>query len=91
MSITHEVKSIGNTATRVGPAIVHSGVDFTIQNISDVNDIFLGDSNVTTVNYGFKLFPRTALSIELDGHDTMYAISSASATNVAIMYADLEY
>lgn len=91
MSTIHQVKSVGTTSTLVGPKTVHSGVDFTIQNVSDVDIVYIGGSDVTTTDYGFKLFPRTAISIELDGNDTIYAVSSASATNVAVMIANLEY
>jgi|SanBayMetagenome_1026888.scaffolds.fasta_scaffold55631_2 hypothetical protein len=56
-----------------------------VQNINDSGFVYLGNENVSTSDYGFKLFPGQALSIELRPYDRLYAVSSASSMEAAVM------
>lgn len=48
-----------------------------VQNVSDTEYIYIGNSDVTTANYGFRIYPRQAFTIELRPFDRIYAIGSA--------------
>ncbi len=85
----HEVISLTTTAVAVSPANTHSGMDITIQNVSPSGYAYLGTEGVTTSNFGYRLAPGHAFSIELAPNDSLYAIASAPV-NIAVFQFDLE-
>jgi hypothetical protein len=90
MAVTHNLITLNNTtATPVSLTGNHAGRDITIQNVSSSATVYLGAEGVTTSNYGYKLAPNTAWSVELKAGDALYAISSASS-NVAVLQLGLE-
>lgn len=87
----HAVITLSNTnPTRLTPAGMHSGLDITIQNVSDEGYVYLGDSTVTTSNYGYRISPNNAISFELPEKDTMYAIGSENGVQIAVIKTNLE-
>ena len=78
------------TPTLLSPAGTHSGLDFTLQNVNASGYIYLGTSTVSDDNYGFRLYPNQAISVELNGRDAIYAISSAPNMKVAVLSVALE-
>jgi hypothetical protein len=79
------------TPVRLTPNGAHSGMDITIQNVSSSANVYLGaNAQVSNENYGFRLKPDFAWSIELTGKDALYAIASAPNTKIAILKASLE-
>ena len=79
------------TPVRLTPNGAHSGMDITIQNVSSSANVYLGaNAQVSDENYGFRLKPDFAWSIELTGKDALYAIASAPDTKIAILKASLE-
>ena len=90
MAVNHEVYTIGNeTAILIGPGENHAGRDITIQNLSSVNNVYIGGEGVTTESFGYMLEPKAAWSVELRGGDNIYAISDGTA-NVAVFMLGLE-
>lgn len=90
MAVTHNLIELNNeTATPVSVTGNHAGRDITIQNVSSSATVYLGAEGVTTSNYGYKLAPNTAWSVELMRGDAIYAISS-STSNVAVFQLGLE-
>lgn len=85
----HQVISLTSTATAVSPANTHSGMDITIQNVSASGYAYLGAEGVTTSNFGYRLAPGHAFSIELAPNDFLYAVSS-TPVNIAVFQFDLE-
>ena len=79
-----------STATRLTPNGVHSGMDITIQNISDENFVYIGGEGVDLENFGYRLNPGSAISFELPGKDALYAIADANETLIAIIKTNLE-
>jgi hypothetical protein len=77
--------------TVVSTAGVHSGEDITIQNVDPEAVVYLGDSSVSSTNYGFMLNPGAAWSVELPPKDNIYAISGTNGSKVAILKVSLEY
>ena len=79
-----------SSATRLTPNGTHSGMDITIQNVHATAVVYIGGLGVTTLNYGFKLSPSNAFSIELPGSDALYAISDTNGSKIAVLKTNLE-
>jgi hypothetical protein len=65
-------------------------MDITIQNIHASAYVYLGGEGVTTSSYGYRLNPGTAISFELPGKDSLYAITATSGSQVAVIKTNLE-
>lgn len=89
---SHSVKTINSTeALRLTPNGMHSGMDITLQNVNDAGIIYLGgDDTVSSTNYGYRLQPEQAWSVELPGRDALYAISSVDGMGLACFELSLE-
>jgi hypothetical protein len=87
----HAHTTLSNTtATRLTPNGIHSGMDITIQNIHESAYVYVGGEGVTASDYGYRIAPGAAFSIELPGLDALYAISSVNNSKVAILQTGLE-
>lgn len=87
----HSLVTLSNTsATRLTPNGKHSGMDITLQNVNETGYIYLGGEGVTSSNYGFRIMPNHSFSIELNGNDAIYAISSTNGLSLAVLKARLE-
>jgi hypothetical protein len=78
------------TATRLTPNGLHSGMDITVQNIHESAYVYVGGEGVTASDYGYRIAPGAAFSIELPGQDALYAISTVNSSKVAILQTGLE-
>lgn len=88
---THNLITLSDTtATRLTPNGLHGGMDITIQNTDDTAYVYLGGEGVTSLDFGHRLSPGAAWSVELPGKDAIYAISDTNATVIAIMNIGLE-
>ena len=88
---THSLKTLSNTTSlRLTPNGVHSGMDITLQNVNDSGYVYVGGSDVSTTNYGFRIMPNHSISFELPGSDSLYAVSSVNAMKVAVLQTNLE-
>ena len=65
-------------------------MDITIQNVNDYGYIYVGDSGVTTTNYGYRISPSHAISFELSGEDDLYLIAENSDMLAAVLKINLE-
>jgi hypothetical protein len=92
MATYHELITLSNeTETELTPeGKVHSGLDLTVQNVHATATVYIGGIGVTAENYGFKLEPKEAFSIELNPRDELYAISDTDGATVALLRALLE-
>ena len=87
----HATISLSNTtATRLTPNGLHSGLDITIQNVSDTAYVYLGGEGVNPEDFGYRLAPGAAWSIELPGQDALYAISDTDNSYLAMLKTGLE-
>lgn len=84
--IRHQIKSISaTTPTELTIEDSINGVNtLIIQNIYDAEYVYIGNSNVSNLDYGFLLHPRQAFTIELRPQDRIYAVGS-STMNVVCM------
>jgi hypothetical protein len=88
---SHALTTLSNSAaTRLTPAGVHSGMDITIQNVSDENYVYVGGEGVSLQDFGYRLSPGSAISFELPGKDALYAIAGVDETMIAIIKTNLE-
>lgn len=88
---THALTTLSNTeATRLTPPGLHSGMDITLQNVNTDAYVFVGGEGVTTTNYGYRIAPDNAWSVELPGQDALYAISDTNGAYVAMLQTGLE-
>lgn len=88
--IRHEIKSLSNTVASnldIQQAI-KSAYTLIIQNVNSSGYIYVGNNNVTNINYGFKLYPTQIATIELPSRNSLYAVSSQSEMNISIMEID---
>lgn len=77
-------------ATRLTPVGSHSGMDITVQNLHESGYVYLGGEGVNSEEFGYRLAPGAAWSIELPGSDALYAIGSTSSIYVAVLQTGLE-
>ena len=92
MATVHQTHTLTNagTAYEILPAIGGNGKDVTIQNNNATASILIGGPGVTTTDYGFKILPNAAISFELDGSDSIWAVSSTDEATVHTLRIDLE-
>jgi hypothetical protein len=67
-----------------------SGFDITVQNVNDSGYIYVGGSDVSSSNYGYRIAPNQAFSVELSGQDDLYVAGSTSGLSVAALLFHLE-
>ena len=88
---THSLTTLTNSAAlRLTPNGLHSGMDITIQNVDSSAYVFLGGEGVTASDYGYRLAPGSAWSVELPGLDAIYAITDTNGSKVALFKMGLE-
>lgn len=88
----HNLITLSNSSTtRLSPNGIHGGVDITIQNVNSDGYIYIGaNDSVTSSDYGYRILPNHAISFELPGTDSLYAIASSNGLQVAIITTNLE-
>lgn len=90
MAVTHRIIELNNTsAIAVSVEENHAGRDITIQNIDSTAYVYIGGAGVTTTNFGYRIAPNSAWSVELKREDVIYAVSSGSS-DVAVLELALE-
>lgn len=88
---THALTTLSSSsATRLTPNGLHSGMDITIQNTDPTAIVYIGGAGVNSEDYGYRISPNNAWSVELSGHDAIYAISDTEGSVVATLKTSLE-
>lgn len=88
---TNKIVSLSTTTpVLLSPPNTHTGVDITVQNINAEGYVYLGGSNLNNGNYGFRIDPSHAFSIELGGKDSLYALGSTAGLTAAVLTTNLE-
>jgi hypothetical protein len=65
--------------------IVQSSNTLVVQNTNDSGYVYIGTSAVSSSNYGIKLYPGQAFTIELSAYTHVYAVCSANTMTAAVM------
>lgn len=88
---SHSLISLSSSvSTKLTPNGIHSGMDITIQNVSESAYVYIGAEDVTTSDYGYRLQPNSAISFELPGRNSLYAISDTDQSQIAVLKTGLE-
>ena len=88
---THATISLSSeTATRLTPNGIHSGMDITIQNVHNTAYVYIGGEDVNPEDFGYRLSPGLAISFELPGKDALYAITDVDESYIAVLKTNLE-
>lgn len=78
------------TSTAV-EATVQDSVDapnsIAIQNTSLIGNVYVGNASVTTTNYGYKLFPSQAITMDIVPYEKIYIVGD-SGTTAAVLIMD---
>jgi hypothetical protein len=92
MSTKHEKKTLttAGVAYEIIAAAGGNGRDVTIQNNNPLADIFIGGVGVLTTNFGYQIRSGSAISFELDGKDSIWAVSGTAGVSVNILSVSLE-
>jgi hypothetical protein len=91
MAVTHNHVVLNDTnAVAVSVTGNHAGRDITIQNISDTAYVYLGGEGVSIGDYGYRLMPNAAWSVELLAGEVIYAVTSENDSEVAVIQLGLE-
>lgn len=89
--IVNKIVALSTTSPiLLSPPATHSGVDITVQNINGEGYVYIGGSNLTSGNYGFRIDPSHAVSVELNGRDALYALGSTAGLSVSVFMSNLE-
>jgi hypothetical protein len=65
-------------------------MDITIQNLDETAYIYIGGENVNPEDFGYRISPNNAWSVELAGRDAIYAITDVDNSYIAILKTSLE-
>ncbi len=92
MATAHETFTLTNsgTAYEIVPVLAGNGKDVTIQNNNATATVLIGAAGVTTSDYGFKILPNAAISFELPGTDSIWAVSATAGATVNVLRINLE-
>ena len=87
----HALITLSNTEdTRITPNGIHSGLDITVQNTDPSAYVYLGGEGVNSEDYGYRLSPGAAWSVELPGTDALYATTDTNGSVIAVLKTGLE-
>jgi hypothetical protein len=87
----HRIVNLSTTAAvRLTPPGIHSGMDITLQSVNLFGYVYVGGEDVSSSNYGYRLMPNHAISFELPGKDSLYAIASDPDMTLAVLEIGLE-
>lgn len=59
-----------------------------IQNHSSTNNVYVGNKDVSTTNYGILVYPESIFSVDVGSFDKLYGISNANGTTVSVLILD---
>ena len=65
-------------------------MDITLQNVDDAAYVYIGASEVSSLNYGYRIAPGHAISWELPGTDSLFAITDTNNSKLAVLSTNLE-
>lgn len=87
--LKHRVVTLNGTAQDL---VIHEPVDalavFSVQNIMTSGFAYLGNIEVTPLNFGHKLYPGQSFTIELAPNDKLYAVGD-TGVKVALFSLDI--
>lgn len=91
MKLDHRIVTLNSTAQSLvnKSSAIDSRCTLSVQNIMSTGYAYLGNSSVTTTNYGHKLYPGQSFTIELSKSDDLHGVGD-SGVQVALFEIDRE-
>jgi len=90
MQLKHRVITLNGTPQKLNvKEAVDSRCTLSVQNTMTTGYAYLGNANVTTTDYGHKLYPAQSFTIEMATGDDLWAVGD-SGVKVAIFIQDRE-
>lgn len=93
MALNHQNYTLSNTASTI--ITIDSGdtalpaMDMSIQNLSSTAFVYIGNSAVSSTNFGFRIDPGAVLSIDrVMWKDEIYAIADTNNSAIAVIRLD---
>ena len=89
MALNHNTVTLGTTVKALVKVPTGSGkVNVYISNNDSSNDFFIGASTVTATGatQGFRIPKSTNVTLQVDGGDTIYAISAAGTPTASVLW-----
>lgn len=93
MALNHQNYTLSNVTPTI--ITVDSGnlalpaIDMSIQNLSSTAFVYIGNSSVTSTNFGFRIDPGAVLSIdEVMWKDEIYAVADTNNSAIAVIRLD---
>ncbi len=88
MAITHEIVTVGATATVISTAANdRDGHSVCVQNPSASTTVYIGGAGVTTSSYGVALAGGADISVDLLQGEILYGIVASSTQTVNVLRA----
>jgi len=88
MAVTHNIVSIGTTATVISTAVNdRDGHSVLVQNPSVSTTVYIGGAGVTTTAYGVALAGGGDMSIDLLQGEILFGVVASSTQNVNVLRA----
>ncbi len=89
MPLEHQLITLSNTSTTiltVDGDTTPSNMMFSVQNVHDSANVYVGNSSVSSNSYGVLLEPGAFFSVEnLRKSTELYAVSTVANSKVAVM------
>lgn len=93
MALTHQNYTLSNTTATL--ITVDSGytalpaMDVAIQNVSSTAFVYVGNSSVSSTNYGLRIDPGAVLSIDaVIWKDEIYVVSDTNGSAISVIRLD---
>lgn len=88
MAVTHNIVSVGTTATVISTAANdREGHSVLVQNPSASTTVYIGGAGVTTTDYGCALAGGADISVDLQQGEILYGVVASSTQNVNVLRA----
>ncbi len=88
MAVTHNIVSVGTTATVISTAANdRDGHSVCVQNPSASTTVYIGGTGVTTTDYGVALAGGADISIDLLQGEILYGVVASSTQSVNVLRA----
>ena len=90
MQLKHRILTLNSTPQRLDiNELINSRATLSVQNIVTTGYAYIGNSNVTTTDFGHKLYPAQSFTIEMSSSDDLWAVGE-TGVQVAIFIQDRE-
>lgn len=85
--IKHNLVNISNVSATTLDISENIKSSFTliVQNVNPTGYLYLGNSGITSTNYGFRVSPNQAFTIELPSSVNLYSLASDAGMQAAVM------